>query len=504
MRNYKLLLSSFAVLLAFNSFAQKDLKEYESYIDQAVKDFELPGLAISIVHNDEVKYQEAFGFENEPKKTPLKTESIFGIASLSKAFTATSVAMLVDDGKLDWDDKVQKHLKGFTLSDEYVASQLTIEDLLCHRSGFGTFDGDLLWYGTDFTREEIVQKFSKYEMTYDFRTDYGYQNIMFIIAGEVVEEVSGMTWDAFVEQRIFKPLAMSNSYTSISQYTKKTSIAMPHVKGELDDLRNYDNSGGAAALSSNVEDLSKWIKFWLNNGIVGEDTLLNAGTHRKLLTLHTSIPPSSFDRRNGIEFKGYAQGWFLMDYDGDKVAHHGGGLPGFISKIFLVPSQNLGGIILTNGETSLPTALMYKSIDEFKENDLETDWAATYLDYKKRYEAYLAKKVEDREAKRDASLKSNIEQDLLVGTYLDKVYGEAEVRKEGGDLVFSMIGSKEIFTSKMTHWQQNTYEIEFKDKFLPKGYLTFNVNANGEVVNLKVDLPNPDFHFYKLDFIRQN
>ena len=213
-------------------------------------------------------------------------------------------------------------------------------------SGFGTFDGDLLWYGTNYSREDIIRKFSKYEMTYDFRTDYGYQNIMFIIAGEVVEEVSGMTWDAFVEQRIFKPLAMNNSYTSISQYTSKTSIAMPHVKGELDELRNYDNSGGAAALSSNVEDLSKWIKFWLNDGIVGTDTLLKAATHRKLLTLHTSIPPSGFDRRNGIEFKGYSQGWFLMDYDGDKVAHHGGGLPGFISKIFLVPSQNMGGIIL--------------------------------------------------------------------------------------------------------------------------------------------------------------
>lgn len=503
MKNYKVLFTLIAFVFVQFAVAQKDETKFDAYIKKAVKDFELPGLAISIVKDGEVKFQKAYGFENEPKQTTLKTNSIFGIASLSKAFTATAIAMLVDDGKLSWDDKVQQHLKYFTLSDEYVASQLTIEDLLSHRSGFGTFDGDLLWYGTNYSREDIIKKFSKYEMTYDFRTDYGYQNIMFIIAGEIVEEVSGMTWEAFVEQRIFKPLAMNNSYTSISQYTNKTSVAMPHVKGELDELRNYDNSGGAAALSSNVEDLSKWIQFWLNDGIVGTDTLLNESTHRKILTMHTSIPPSGFDRRNGIEFKGYAQGWFLMDYDGDKVAHHGGGLPGFISKIFLVPSQNMGGIILTNGETSLPAALMYKSIDEYKGNNSEMDWADTYLGYKKRYETYLDKKVKVRIAARDTSLKSNVVQDKLVGIYTDRVYGDAEVKIEGNKLIFSMIGSKEIFTSEMSHWQQNTYEIKFKDKFLPNGYLTFNVNANGDVVNLKVDLPNPDFHFYKLDFIKK-
>jgi CubicO group peptidase (beta-lactamase class C family) len=491
------------MLFAIAAFGQKDEAAFNNYIQKAVSDFELPGLAISIVKDGEVKFKKAYGFEIESEKVALKTNSVFGIASLSKAFTAAAIGMLVDEGKLNWNDRVQKHLKYFNLSDEYVASQMTIEDLLSHRSGFGTFDGDLLWYGTNYSREEIIKKFSKYEMTSDFRTKYGYQNIMFIIAGEIVEEVSGMTWEAFIESRIFKPLGMNNSYTSISQYTNKTPVALPHVKGELDELRNYDNSGGAAALCSNVEDLSKWIKMWLNNGIVGDDTLFQAATHRKLLTLHTSIPPSGFDRRNGIEFKGYAQGWFLMDYDGDKVAHHGGGLPGYISKIFLVPSQNMGGIILTNGETSLPAAMMYKSIDEFKENESTTDWAGIYLSFKKGYEAYLDKNELKRVEARDADLKSNIEINKLVGVYTDKVYGDAEVTLIGNKLTFSMIGSKEIFTSEMTHWQQNTYQIKFSDKFLPNGYLTFNVNSNGEVVNLKIDLPNPDFHFHKLDFVKQ-
>ncbi|MCB0802590.1 MAG: serine hydrolase [Flavobacteriales bacterium] len=503
MKKLKYSLFIIAYLFVYQVSAQVDSKHLDSYIQQAVKEYELPGLAISLVKDGDVEYQKAFGFENEPKQIPLKTNSTFGIASLSKAFTATAIAMLVDDGKLKWDDKVSRHLKYFKLSDDYVASQLTVEDLLAHRSGFDTFDGDLLWYGTNYSREEIIKRFSKYPMTYDFRTSYGYQNIMFIIAGEIVEEVSGMSWDAFIESRIFKPLGMNNSYTSINQFKSETSVAMPHVKGELDELRNYDNSGGAAALSSNVEDLSLWIKFWLNDGIVGNDTLLKAETHRKLLRLHTPIPTSSFDRKNGIEFKGYSQGWFLMDYDGDKVAHHGGGLPGYISKLFIVPSQKIGGIILSNGETSLPAAMMYKAIDVLKGNENGPDWAGTYLAFSKRYEKHLAKKVEERVAARNPKLKSNVDPKLLVGIYEDKVYGKAEVKFVGKELQFTMLASKEIFTSKMTHWQQNTYEIKFKDKFLPNGYLTFNVNANGEVVNLKVDLPNPDFHFHNLDFVKQ-
>ncbi len=479
--------------------AQLDFQTFDDYTAKAVEEFELPGLAISLVNKEEVLFQKAYGHAVEKSEAPLSTDALFGIASLSKAFTAAAIGMLVDEGKLNWNDRVKNYIPQFDLSDDYIAAHLTIEDLLCHRSGFNTFDGDLLWYGTNYSREEIISRFSNYKLSYDFRTRYGYQNIMFIIAGEVVEEVSGMTWDEFIEQRIFKPLEMSNSYTSISKIPKSRKIAMPHVKGQLDEFRNYDNSGGAAALVSNVEDLSKWIQMWLNEGISGEDTLLSKNTWKQLLNLHTAIPPSNFDRRNGIEFKGYALGWFVMDYNEHKVNHHGGGLPGYISKIFLVPSEGYGGIILTNGETSLPSAMMHKSIDYIEDRQGE-DWAGMYLGFKKRYEAYLAKQEEDRQEMRNAKLKSNIPKDNLVGQYEDKVYGLSEVKMIDGKLQFSMLPAKGIFTSEMTHWQQNTYQIRFKDKFLPHGYVTFETNANGEVIGLKIDLPNPDFHFHNLDF----
>jgi len=478
---------------------QESHDEFDQYIANAVDSFELPGLSIAIVKDGEIAFQKAYGVKSKESKEEMDVNAVFAIASLSKAFTAAAIGMLVDEGKLNWNDRVSQHIPSFNLSDEYVASQLTVEDLLCHRSGFNTFDGDLLWYGTTYSREEIIERFEKYDLSYDMRTKYGYQNIMFLIAGEVVEEVSGMSWEEFMKKRFFNPLEMSHSYATFEGFKQEKNKALPHTKGMLDEIRSYDNSGGAAAISSNVVDLSNWIKMWLNNGIYKNDTLLSLNTHRKLLELHTPIPPSSFDRSNGVNFKGYALGWFVMNYGSTKVAYHGGGLPGYISKIFILPNEGIGGIILSNGETSLPSALMNSSIDEFSAEDSERDWAATYLGFSKRYQAYLEKKKEERTSMRGKG-KANIPTKELVGEYEDQVYGKAVIEDHKGELSIKLLPAESIFSSSMEHWQQNTYRIRFKDKFLPDGFVTFEVDANAKVKGFKIDLPNPDFHFHNLDF----
>lgn len=497
----KFIFCSLTVLFSFAGNTQTigNHTEFNTYVKNAVDSFELPGLTIAIVKEGEIAFENAYGYKDLNSKTALNSESVFAIASLSKAFTAAAIGVLVDEGKLNWTDRVDEYIPSFRLSDEYVASQLTIEDLLCHRSGFNTFDGDLLWYGTNYSREEIIQRFEKYKMSYDFRTKYGYQNIMFIIAGEVVKEVSGMSWEDFMEKRIFEPLEMKHSYATFKGFQSESNKALPHTKGELDDIRSYDNSGGAAAISSNVVDLTHWITMWLNGGIYKDDTLLSKSTHAKLLEMHTPIAPSSFDQQNGTAFKGYTQGWFVMNYGNQKVAYHGGGLPGYISKIFILPSEGIGGIILSNGETSLPTALMYSSIDEFSYGKSETDWAKTYLSFSRRYETYLDKKVEERLAMRGKS-KSNIPESEILGEYEDAVYGSSIIEKKDGKLFVRLLPAEAIFNSTMEHWHQNTYRIKFKDKFLPEGFITFSANANGKVIGYKIDLPNPDFHFYNLDF----
>ena len=501
--NYLKCLFTVFLISSLQLIAQVDKQQLDAYIQQAVSNYELPGLAISIIKDDQVVYEKGFGFANIESKRELTADATFAIASLSKAFTATAIGMLVDEGKLKWTDKVSQYIEGFDLSDDYVASQMTIEDILAHRSGFGTFDGDLLWYSSDYSREEIINRFANYPMKYGFRTEYGYQNIMFIIAGEIVEKASGMPWEKFIETRIFKPLQMNNSYTSITEYPKDLNIAEPHVKGNLDEIRNYDNSGGAAAISSNVQDLSKWIRFWLNNGIVDGDTLLSGASYQNITNLQTPIDPSNFDKSNGINFKGYGLGWFLMDYQGAKVAHHGGGLPGYISKIFICPDINLGVVILTNGETALPASLMYHILDQYQGNKVQEDWAQLYLDFSNRSEKSLEKKQKERVTSRKAKIKSQFTNHDLVGSYMDKVYGEATVGEKGGKLIFTMLPAKELFSSEMEHWHYNTYRIRFKDEFLPDGYITFSQDAEGKVIGLKIDLPNPDFHFYKLDFVKE-
>jgi len=501
--NKTLILSLLLSIVLFPVFLKaqftKGHEEFDRRIEHHLDSFEIPGLGIALIKDDQVVFENAYGFANEEKGIALDLEANFAIASLSKAFTAAAVGMLVDEGKLKWNDRVKDHLSDFNLSDEYVASQMTIEDLLCHRSGFKTFDGDLLWYSSNYNRREIIERFQEYPMSYDFRTKYGYQNIMFIVAGVIVEEVSGMSWEDFIEKRFFEPLEMHNSNATFEGFKAEKNIALPHVKGKMEAIRNYDNSGGAAAISSNVKDLSHWIQMWINQGVYQADTLLKASTCRKLMQMHTPIPPSSFDRRHDIDFKGYGLGWFLMSYGEYKVAHHGGGLPGYISKIFILPNQNMGGIILTNGESSFPSALMYESIDEFINTESDYQWIETFLDYKRRSAKYLDKKEEERLEKHgDAA--ANIEEAKLIGEYEDPYYGKAKVSKVKGELQLSLLPAADRFTSKMDHWQQNSYQIKFKDHFLPAGYVTFESNADGEVIGFKIDLPNPDFHFYNLQF----
>lgn len=475
--------------------------ELDDYIREAFKNYGIAGMTVAIVKDQQIVFQNAYGLKNKETNTPMDVNAVFGIASLSKAFTAAAIGMLVDEGKLKWDDKVVDILPSFKLYDDYATQNFTVEDLLAHRSGYNTFDGDLLWYGTDYSRAEIMSRISKLPNKTSFRKEYGYNNIMFIVAGEVVAKVSGLSWDKFIVTRFFGPLQMTTSKTSTSQFTKADNLAIPHVKGTASLFLNYDNSGGAAALNSSVMDLSNWLKMWTNNGIFNGDTLLKSKTVRHILSLQTPQSVSSFEESNGIHFKGYGLGWFLFDYQGKKVAHHGGGLPGFISKIGFVPEENLGFVILTNDESSLPAALMYKILDEFLETKDAKDWADLYLGFSKRYEERLEKERLEKIEARNKKLKPSLNLEQYAGTYEDKMYGKAIVTFEKKSLKLTLVPAKQLFNSEMLPWEGDVFQIKFKDGFLPEGYVKFDVKE-GMVKGFTIDLPNPDFHFYHLNFLK--
>jgi CubicO group peptidase (beta-lactamase class C family) len=486
--------------LSLCAMAQLDTSAFDSFIEYQYARFDLPSIAVAIVKDGEVVLQSNYGKSSENADDAPNHNTLYGIASLSKAFTAASIGMLVDEGKLDWDDKVTKHLPWFAMHDPYVTEHMTIEDLLCHRSGLITFDCDLLWYGTTYSREDAIKRIQYRPPTYEFRSEFGYQNLMFMTAGEVIEAVSGMSWDDFVQQRILTPLGMERTTSRFKEFSSDNNAAKPHLKGKEIFMLSYDNSGATAALNSSTADMSKWLEFWLNDGIVDGDTLLSASSVRKIWSLHTPLGVGSFDQGNGTHFKGYGLGWFLMDYNGRIVVHHGGGLPGYISKLALVPEEDLGIIVLTNDMSSVPTMLMYAAID-WAMGKQYGQWSDTFFSFKERGEEREEEQKKARlETKKDDPLM--LPPDDYVGTYVDAMYGEATVTKTKDGLMMSLLPAKELFTGKMSSWNDHAFRFEVNDPFLPFGVATFRVERD-VVKGFTIELPNYDFHFDKLNFERQ-
>jgi len=502
----QLLLITFITTGSLSVFAQNNDKitYLDAYFAQAVKDYNMPSLSVGIVKGDEIVFMKSYGHLKNGEKEKADEHSIYGIASLSKAFTTACLGMLVDEGKLKWTDRVVDHLPYFELYDKDVSNRMTILDICSHRAGLATFDGDLLWYATDYSREEIVRRIRHLPLKQEFRSEYGYQNIMFITAGEVIKAVSGMSWDQFVQERIFKPLDMDRSYTSFKDIDLKDNMTTPHLKGEPIFHLSYDNSGGAAAIHSNVDDLTNWIKMWLNDGKAGQKTLLSEDAINEIHGQQTVLKVGNFDKGNGVHFKGYGLGWFLLDYNGKKVIRHGGGLPGYISQIALVPEEDLGMIILTNDMSSLPSALMYKIVDVFTEDQFDKrDWAGEFLGYGNRYNERLENRKKERHEKRVEGTSLTHDLSSYLGDFEDEMYGPAKIEMKDGKLWFEMTPSKELFSAGLNHWHYETFQFKFKDPFLPEGFLTFESDSDGKITGFTIDLPNDDFHFYNVHFERK-
>ena len=241
-------------------------KNFPIILKIARETFGVPGIAVGIIKDGEIIMEKGFGYRNIETKTKTDEQTIFGIASCSKAFTAACMGILVDEGKLKWEDKVIDHLPEFRMFDPFVTAELEIQDLLCHRSGLQTFDGDLLWYGTNYSRDEVLERIRFREPSYSLRSRFGYQNVMFIAAGQVIEKVSGLSWDDFVKENIFEPLEMRSSNTTNSTLTDEMNLAYPHIDGKQLEFINYDNCGPAASINTSVSDLLKWVQMLLNKG----------------------------------------------------------------------------------------------------------------------------------------------------------------------------------------------------------------------------------------------
>jgi CubicO group peptidase (beta-lactamase class C family) len=484
------------------------LAEIDAYAQQVLKDQNQPGMAIAVVKDNKTVFAKGYGVRELGKSEKVDENTVFAIASNSKAFTTASLSILIDEGKIGgWDDKVSKYLPEFRLYNPYVSEDVTIRDLVSHRVGLDTFSGDLLWYETTYKEDEILRRLRYLQPVRGFRAGFGYQNLMFIAAGRIIEKVSGRTWGQFVTERILQPLGMNRTTTTIRDL--KDNAAFPHNEsgGKLRVLHrgNVDGAAAAAGLNSSVSDLTKWIRLQLGKGEFEGKRIFSQKTAWEMHQPAVILPISEAASRNmpSRHFNLYALGWNVFDYQGRKIVTHSGGLDGMLSRTVLIPEENTGFVILTNGESAAFSIMFNKMLDVFT-GAPNRDYNAETL---KRNEA--AKKSDAEEtAKVDAARAKNTKPSLALanyaGTYRSEMYGDVTISQENGKLVLRMLPAPN-FVADLEHWHYDTYRIKWRPSVaynFPRGFVTFTIDKDGKTDQLKIDQPNNDFWFYELDLKR--
>ncbi len=491
-----------SVSIINSQISDQDLAKIDEKVTEAFNVFKPTGLAVAVMKDSVIIYHKALGYSNAAVKKPLTTKSLFNIASCSKAFTAASIGILVEEGKLKWTDKVTDYFPEFRLSDNYITRELTIEDLLCHRSGLGTFFGDLLWYNTSYTDEEVMKRMRYEPITGRFGIDFGYQNVMFMIAGDIIRKVTGLSWSEFVETRIFKPLSMLQTRPSSDELTKDQDIAYGHLNNQVLGIYRFVAAKPAAAIYSSVDELSQWTTLMLNNGSYKGRKIISQSSLSRLMEPHTIIGASNTQKQHGINFYMYGLGWFIYDYNCRKIVEHDGGMPGYISKVTLVPEEKISIIILNNGNDGFVNNALRGDIMDILVKGKDFDWISEYATSKSRVDAYEQNSNKERLESRVPGTKPSLSPQGYTGIFRDKNYGDAEVTYRNNKLILTFLPSATVFTGQLEHWHYDTFKVVFKDEFLTFGLITFSFDSSGKVTGFKIDLPSSDFHFWNLDFRR--
>ena len=467
--------------------APEVVRQLDSYVAKAVQDWHVAGLAIAVVHKGQLVFAKGYGLREAGKPEPVDTQTLFAIASTTKAMTAAALGMLVDEGKLRWDDPVTRYLPGFQMFDPWVTREITVRDLLTHRGGLP--NADFLWTGGDNSREEIVRRVRFIRPSYSLRAGYTYQNVMYLVAGEVVAAASGMSWDDFIRTRIFEPLGMTRSVTTLRAAQSAANVAAPHwLSGDTARvIRNSlaDGIGPAGSVWSSVADMSKWMRFLLDSGRVNGRPLLQPATWAELFEPQTILPGQGAPplRLAKPHWRTYALGWFQHDYHGRQLDYHTGSLSGMIAIHGLVRDDQLGVYILGNTDhAEVRHALMYKTLDLFL--GLPTrDWSTELLAMYSAADANADSSARRADARRIPNTRPSLALDRYTGTFVDSLYGTVTVTMEGENL---RLRTSSTQAATLEHWQFDTFRARWDDWWRGRGTVSFIVGPNGSADRLEI------------------
>jgi CubicO group peptidase (beta-lactamase class C family) len=486
--NHVSILLALVMLLAATAPAQViDSASVDKIIEDALKSWQVPGASLAIVQNDKVVHLKGYGVKEQGSNAPVTPDTLFAIGSTSKAFTTTAMAMLVDEGKINWDDPVRRHIEFFRLSDPLASEQVTLRDIVTHRTGLSRHD--LLWYGSPWSREEIIRRIGSVKLTRPFRSAYQYQNIMYVTAGYVVGVVSKSSWEEFVQKRIFDPLGMSGANFSATVAATAADRASPHRKesdGRVVAIPwfNLDNAGPAGSINAGARDMSKWVRFQLGNGTFEGKRLVTPASMKEMHTPQMIVPVDSAAHPH-TNMMSYGLAWFIQDYHGHHMISHTGGIDGFRARVVLLPKQSLGIVILTNSSVGTSSASMHvaatNSLVDLLLGLPKTDWNARYGQQVKIIETQAASFEQRREARRQKETRPSRDLAFYAGTYEAAAYGKVDVAVENGALVVEW----GRFKARLEHYHYDTFMSKAENP-LGSETVVFNLGAGGEVEQISL------------------
>jgi CubicO group peptidase (beta-lactamase class C family) len=471
--------------------------------------FNVAGASVVIVKDGKIVHSKGYGVRSVDTKKPADGQTPFAIGSNTKAFTTAALAILVEEGKLNWKDRVVTHVPEFKLYNDYVTQHFLIEDLLTHRSGLGLGAGDLMFVpdGGDFSIKDILSAFQHFKPQSEFRTKFDYDNLLYFVAGEVIKRVSGMPWEVFVKTRILDQLGMADSYASLTQAQNPGVLAIPHSNRDkaLKTLPHYvfDDkklNGAAGSIYASSDDMGKWILMQLNGGKYGPDLgkqLFTTASQREMWKIHT-VQDAGPDPRYKTHFSGYGLGWGLSDMNGSLVAQHGGGLPGMVSRVVVIPDLKFGVVVLSNSDQGafLVAAASRAITDSYlglDDNAWPDKMYAFMTQRSSMGDAVSAKVWETVEKSKGA----RIDPADYIGVYEDPWFGKVEVSEKNGKLSFRSHRSPKL-NGEMFYYKANSFAVKWAYQDMDAdAFAIFSLDEEGKAqsIRMKAISPNTDFSF---------
>lgn len=456
------------------------LRDIDGRVERVMEAYDVPGLAIAVVSDGEVALARGYGVLERGKAGAIDENTVFAIASNTKAFVATTLAWLAHEGELSLDDRVVDRLQGFRAWDPYTTKEMRLRDLVSHRSGLDTWAGDLMWIGAKIDTATLLSRLPELEPKGGLRSGYGYSNLMFVVAGEVIRSVTGKPWDTVVRERLLQPLGMQRTSTTVRALAEQDNVATPHA--ETDDGQrivaylDLDAAGAAGSLNSSVADMALWLRVQLDEGRLGDREIVPAEVIAQTRVPHTPIPLTPDDTAPVLRhLAAYGLGWFLYDYRGRLVVTHSGGLPGMTSRVAMVPEEGIGVVVLTNSESPASSLLAYDVLDGYL--------GGPEVDHLARAQERAAKKeAEKGEAEEEPVEAGNpaLESRAYRGTYRNPLLGRAEVVDDDGALGLRLPDHGGL-DCPLSPVQKNVFRCRWSDPIFGHSDVTFDVERKRAV-----------------------